>query len=238
MLIASLIILQLIIFGGLIFMLKRILTNNIVSATQHIDSLNQDYTKKIDDLTKREEETQNKAQEILNKSQEEADKLKAQIIKDTEAERDRIIKHARAQGEEMIQQADKSRQSLISEMQERIAKEAVNKACDLIQVVLPEEVKKSAHAQWVEDVAKGGFTKLERLRIPEDIHEINVTTAFPLADGQRKVLLHALKDILNRDVALKEDVDPKLVAGLVVSIGSLIMDGSLRNRIKEQAEKV
>jgi F0F1-type ATP synthase delta subunit len=237
MLIASLIILQLIIFGGLIFMLKRILTNNIVSATQHIDSLNQDYTKKIEDLNKREEETQGKAQEILGKSQDEADKLKSQIIKDTEIERDRIIKRARAQGEEMIQQADKSRQSLISEMEERIARGAVNKACDLIQVVLPEEVKKSAHAQWVEDVIKGGFNKLERLRIPEDVREVNITSAFPLTGDQHKALLRALKEILDRDVTLKEDADPKLVAGLVISIGSLVLDGSLRNKIKEQAEK-
>lgn len=235
MLVVSLIILQLIIFGGLILMLKRILTNNIVSATQHIDSLNQDYTKKVDDLNRREEEAQGKAQEILSKSQEDADRLKSQIIKDTEIERDRIIKHARAQGEEMVRQADKSRQLLISEIEERIAREAVSKACDLIQAVLPEEIKKSAHTQWVEDTAKGGFNKLERLRVPEDMHEVSITSAFPLNESQRKVLVRALKDIFNRDVALKEDVDPKLVAGLIISIGSLVLDGSLRNKIKEQA---
>ncbi|MFH1190248.1 MAG: F0F1 ATP synthase subunit delta [Candidatus Omnitrophota bacterium] len=237
MLIVSLIILQLIIFGGLIFMLKRILTNNITSATQHIDSLNQDYTKKMDDLNKREEEAQGKVQEILGRSQEEADRLRTQIMKDTEAEKDRIIRQARTQGEEMIKQADRSRQSLISEMEERISKEAVNKACDLIHAVLPEEVKKSAHAQWVQDVVKSGFSKLDRLRIPEDVHEITVTSAFPLADGERKVLARALKDVLNRDVALKEDVDPKLVAGLVISIGSIVLDGSLRNKVKEQAQE-
>ncbi len=46
MLIVSLIVLQVLIFGGLILVLRKILTQNVVLATKHLDELNQDYTKK------------------------------------------------------------------------------------------------------------------------------------------------------------------------------------------------
>jgi F0F1-type ATP synthase membrane subunit b/b' len=43
MLIATLILFQLIIFAALVIVLKRVLTKNIISATGHLDEMNQDY---------------------------------------------------------------------------------------------------------------------------------------------------------------------------------------------------
>ena len=51
MLIVSLIILQLLIFAVLISIFKKIMTQNVASATEHLDELNQDYEKK--ELAKR-----------------------------------------------------------------------------------------------------------------------------------------------------------------------------------------
>lgn len=46
MLMISLIILQVIIFAALIFALKKILSQNVVSATQHLDEMSQTYKKR------------------------------------------------------------------------------------------------------------------------------------------------------------------------------------------------
>lgn len=235
MLIISLVILQILIFGALIFIFRRIMSKNVVLATQHLEELSQDYAEKESKINKELEEARQKAQELINKSREEAEKLKMEIIKHAEDERDNIIKQARAHSEEIIQQADKSRRQLLSEIDERISKEAINKACELIQDTLPEQFKQIVHTHWLEDLIDNGFKQVERLRIPEDIQDIKVVSAFALSDEQHKRLSKKLKDSLGREVTFKAEVDPKVVAGLVIIIGSLVLDGSLKNRIQEKA---
>jgi hypothetical protein len=200
--------------------------------------LDNDYTKKEKEINRQLEEVKQKSRELMLKAQEEAEVLKAQIIKETEEEKEKILHQARIQGEEMVQQAEKSRQALILELEERIAKEAVHKATESIQNILPEQFKKDVHTHWVEEQIEKGFGHLERLHIRQDIHEIKITSAFDLSEEQRKVLSKKLKEILGRDIALKEEVDPKVVAGLIITIGSLVLDGSLKNKIQEQAKNV
>jgi len=235
MLIASLIFLLLIIFAVLIFVFRKVMTQNVTLATQHLEELNQDYTRKEQEVSRQLEEAKIKSQEIIASATQEAEKLKLDIIQNAEKERDNIVNQARTQSEEIIQQADKSRQQLLSELEQRIAKEAVNKACELIQDTLPGQFKQDVHAHWIDDLLEEGFTKLERLHIPDDLHEVKVTSAFSITEEQRKNLAKKLKATLGREVTLKEEVDSKVVAGLIITIGSLVLDGSLKNRIQEKA---
>lgn len=236
MFVVSLILLQVFIFTGLIIMFRRIMTKNVASATEHLEELNQSYTQKEMELNKRLDEAKQKSQELLTQAQEEAQNLKAQTIKDVEIEREKIISEARRQNDEIIAQAEKSRQALIAELEERIARDAIDKACQLIQDALPEQFKQDVHTHWLEELIKDRFQELERLRLPEDIQEIKITSAFALNEEERRALLKRVKSILGRDVTLKEEVDPRVVAGVIITIGSLILDGTLKNRIQEQAK--
>lgn len=236
MLVISLVLFQVFIFAGLIFVLRHMLTKNVTDATKHLEELNQGYTKKEQEVNLQLEDVRVKSQNILKEAQEEVEKLKAQIIKEAESERDKILNQARAQNDTIIQQAEKSRQALISELEERIERESVNKACELMQVTLPEQFKQDVHLHWVEELLENGFSKLEHLQLPKDIQEIKITTAFPLTEEQRKDLSKKLKDVLGYETVLKEEIEPKAIAGLIITIGSLILDGSLKNKIQEKTK--
>lgn len=235
MLMVSFIIFQIALFAGLIFMLRKILTQNITLATRHIDELNQDYTKKDEDISRREEEAKRKAEEIMRQAQEESEKTKTGLISEGQAEKEQILKQARAKGEEMVQQAEKSCQAILSEVEARIAKEAMHKAVGLIHDVLPDKFKLSVHNEWVDGLIASGFNHLHNISIPDNVSEILTVTAFSLTDTQRHGLLQKLSSVLNRTVTLKEEVEPKLVAGLIITIGSLVFDGTLKNKIMEKA---
>jgi len=238
MLLLSFALLIVIIFIILIAVFRRVLNQNVIMATKHLEELNEDYDKKEKEIDKRLEEAKRAAEELVVRAQEEVEKEKLRIIKEAETERDKILKEARAGGEEMMQQADKSRQLLLSELDERIAKEAVNKACELIQHTLPEQLKQDIHSQWIKELTEASLNQISLLHLPEDLHEINVTSAFSLREEERKGLSKKLKELLGRSVTLKEDIDPGIVAGVVVTIGSVVLDGSLKNKIKEQAESI
>ena len=235
MLMASLILFQVIVFAALIFMLRKIMTQNVISATKHIDELNQDYIKKDEDINRRLKEVNQKAEQIINEAQEEAGKIKAESVKEIEQEKEKILKQARAKCEEMVQQAERSAHALLSEMESRITKESVNKAAELIHDVLPEKFKQIVHAEWVDELIANGFQQLHNINIPGGVSEIRVSSAFPLTEIQRETLSKRLTEVLNRPITLKEEVEPKLVAGLIITVASLVFDGSLKNKIMEKA---
>lgn len=59
----------------------------------------------------------------------------------------------------------------------------------------------------------------------------SVTAAAKLTDGQVTALKQALKAALGKEVMLEERVDPSLLGGLVVKVGSRMIDTSLRTRL-------
>ncbi|MGV1015457.1 MAG: F0F1 ATP synthase subunit delta [Methyloceanibacter sp.] len=59
----------------------------------------------------------------------------------------------------------------------------------------------------------------------------SITTAAKLTDTQITALKQALTAVLGKNVMLEERVDPALLGGLVVKIGSRMIDTSLRTRL-------
>ena len=59
----------------------------------------------------------------------------------------------------------------------------------------------------------------------------SVTSARPLNDAEVASLKQILKSKLGRDARLEAKVDPSLLGGLVVKVGSRMIDSSLRTKL-------
>lgn len=63
-----------------------------------------------------------------------------------------------------------------------------------------------------------------------------ITSAHPLSDAQLKALAEKLKAREGKDVKLSASVDPDILGGLVVRIGSTQIDSSIRTRLNTLAQ--
>ena len=63
-----------------------------------------------------------------------------------------------------------------------------------------------------------------------------VTSAHPLSADQIKALAANLKTRVGRDVQIATTVDPAILGGLVVQLGSQLIDGSIRTRLNSFAQ--
>jgi F-type H+-transporting ATPase subunit delta len=63
-----------------------------------------------------------------------------------------------------------------------------------------------------------------------------VTSAFPLTKTQQTALAKQLKTRTGRDMALDLTVDPAIMGGLIVKMGSRMIDSSLRTRLNKLAQ--
>lgn len=65
--------------------------------------------------------------------------------------------------------------------------------------------------------------------------EAEVISASAVGADQLKTIAAALKQRLGRDVTLATRLDPSLVGGIVIRAGDLVIDGSVRSKLKALA---
>lgn len=63
-----------------------------------------------------------------------------------------------------------------------------------------------------------------------------VTSAHPLNDDQLRAVARALRDRVGRDVAVEPQVDPSILGGLIVRLGSQLIDDSIRTKLNTLAQ--
>ena len=79
--------------------------------------------------------------------------------------------------------------------------------------------------------------EVSRLAVVESRREIaEVRTAVPLSDQQVGQLEEALGKATNKDVSVKVIVDPSVLGGVLARVGDIVIDGTVRNKIKTLKE--
>ena len=73
----------------------------------------------------------------------------------------------------------------------------------------------------------------ERVARAEHRLEVEAITAVPMPDDLRKRVVQRIQGQTGATVDLTESVDPDIVGGLVLRIGDVVVDGSLRRRLDE-----
>lgn len=223
-------ILLFLIFITLIISLRYILSRNITNATGHLESLSKEYASKQEEITKRLKDAKQEAQEIVAKAKAEAEETRGKLLSETQVQQERILIEARQKGEEMIRKTEKTCEALKSEIEQKIEQGALEKACRMLENALPEDLRKQIHAGWMEKSGTEDF-QMGHLNLPDNVKDVKVVSAFPLSGAEKESLKKQLKKRLSNTAHLKEETDPALVAGLVITIGQVVIDGSLRNQI-------
>jgi len=219
-------------FVSMVIFLKKFFDREATLHTAHLDTLIAENTAKEEEIKKHLEDAKRQSQEIIANAQKDATAQKEEILKAVADDKNKIIADAQARAEEVIKQADNARLALLSELEQKIGESATVRALELLQSVLPDDFRKEVHQRWVSDVISSNFAELDRLRVPQGLSEVKVVSAFILTDDQKSGLKLKLKEKLGFEFDLKEELDPSLICGLVVNIGSLILDGSLKFKMQ------
>jgi F0F1-type ATP synthase delta subunit len=230
------IVLIIIVFIVLVASLNKIFNRDVGAATAHLDQMAAEYAKKEQDIKKQYDDIKREAQEIKELAMKDADQQKQRLLKEMQDEKEKVLKEAQTKADEMMVQADRARNALIAEIEQRIDDKGIQRAVQLLQEVVPENIRTMIHERWIDELIGSNFALLDRLHIPEGIQEAGVVTAFILTDAQRTALSGKINEKIGSPVSLKESIDPNIIAGWVVSIGSLVLDGSLRFKIQEAAK--
>jgi len=58
-----------------------------------------------------------------------------------------------------------------------------------------------------------------------------VTSAVPLSPALQEEVRQRFAHYTSKDIVLDQEIDPTLIGGIVAQMGSLVVDGSIRNEL-------
>jgi F0F1-type ATP synthase membrane subunit b/b' len=231
MLLAQIVFVQIIIFGAVIFFLRKIMLGSTESAVSRLNESYEEVNKKKEELAeklkKTEEEYQNKkkeAEDIVRKMKDEAEK---EIVEKS----DSMLKKAHAEAEQIVVDAVAAKDG----MREEVKKEEQVKLVDFCQDIISNVFKDSIDD--VDKVLSENFLKdfqgMDNAQLPSGIKEIEVVTRSGCSDAYKPKILENVSSTGSPNIAIKDIKDESILAGLILRFGSLVLDGSLIGKIKD-----
>lgn len=238
MTVISLLLVEILIFGMLVFLLRHVLMRPIRRLSSHLEKLNEEYTRKIEEAKKQKEEADKYYQETIARTKEETERLKQQLIQEGHEAGRQALAEGRRQGEEVIHRAQLASEMMMQEIEKKIETAAFERARQWLLQLLPGKMFEETHSCWVEAFLENGFEGWDRFQVLEKAQEAEVLTAFPLKASEKKKLETQLSKTLGRAIQIREKVDPNLILGLRLTMDNLVVDGSFQSKIVEALRHV
>ena len=208
------------------------------TAAENLDIMTQINGEMVAETEKARSEAA-KLLETKTKIEEEIARLKKEIEDLKEA----IIVKGKAEGDRIVTQALNARDEIRAEIEEQMHDRVVEFSHKIFQGVLSVAEQKLVH----EGLLEGVFLELERIENDRlgavniggaTERAITVKTAHPMTAEQKKKLEAILSLKLNKTVDVKETVENEIIAGVVIVLGSFVIDGSLSARFKKEAARI
>ncbi len=231
MLLWQLIIIQVITFAILVFLLRQFLYKQNSEALERLQQLYQENLKREEDLKNAQEAADQELKEKIAQHNEEIKKLKAAGEMDVQKMHEEILAKAKEDADKIVAEAEANKErikaNLVSEMEEK----ALVLASDIIEHIFTDQVAQGIHHHLIDEFIEE-IEKSDGQRIQLDVETAEIAAPYPLTQVQEENLKNILSTKMGRSVSIKGTIDQEMVAGMVVRLENLVLDGSLRNKLK------
>jgi F0F1-type ATP synthase delta subunit len=178
------------------------------------------------ELMERKQALEAELQELRESAKRECARLKEQAIAEAKQERAKIIDQAR-----------KSEEKLKEQYRREMDEKAVGYAGRVFELVLGDLLSADLDARFIDEIIDA-LEEIEPGTVDVDSDSAVVTSARELGADQLSRLESALKKGFGDGVSITTATDENILGGVVFKLGSMEVDGSLRNRFTEAVEEV
>lgn len=232
MLIFIFIIFQTIVFGIVIYALRRIVFKDTESSVNRLQNSYEEINKKKEELAHKVRELENE----YKKKKEEADQIVMQMKEQAQKEayelRQDAFKKAKAESEDIITKAyntvNKTREVIYKELEAKM----MEYCGELLKNILGNVARNQVHDTLVKEfIAELRNTEVEKISL--DCDSIEILTVKNLGEHEKDEIKKIVFEKTKKSFPLSEKIDDSLLSGVILKFGSLVLDGSLAAKIKE-----
>jgi hypothetical protein len=151
--------------------------------------------------------------------------------------REKMISEAKMEGSRILDQARRAEDQMRLQLAQETEEKALGYGGQIFSMVFSTRMTEALNRLFVDELLDA-FEEIDADSITVDAKVAEITVSQPLQPEQRERLKRMLSEKFHADVEVRETVNRELLAGMLLKLGSLDIDGSLLNRYREAAEEV
>ncbi len=224
-----LIILQAVTFVVIVLVMRFLFGSQLKIALNRLQVLHQDSLEKEEVLNKELERAKIQVEAEISRAKEEAKQITEAAKRNSEKTSVEAIERAQAEAKRTIAETAEKTKRLEAEVLAQAEGKSIALAQELIKFVFAQKDLSILHSKLIDELIEElGKIDKSRLVVHADRAEIIVSQALTSKEKERlkEVLSLKLDTALNFD----EKIDDSIIAGIVIRLGGLIIDGSLKNK--------
>lgn len=216
--------------GAVVIITRGVFARDLTLALKRVTQQERELQEKADILEQRLAQLEGDYAAKLKRAQGEAERI-TQEAKDQAANiRTAGIEEAKHRARQLLLEAEGSKAQLRVQVAKELDGQAVRRACESLQALLPkEELSTLHHALTVQLL--DSLPQLDASTGRDGIDGVEVVTAQPLTTAQSQRLQEWIATSIGAGLALHVTTDAGLVAGCIVRAGHTVIDNSLANRL-------
>lgn len=228
----QLVIAQIVTFIAIVFVLKRLLYSESAKETLRLRKLKEETALKQRELQQKIEAAQAAYKERMSEAEEKARALIIKSEEETDALRKKVLEKAKEDAENVVKSAFNAKEKMREEIFVDIWKKVPALASRIFKEVLSPAVQEMAHKEQIRDVIEK-LKKIDKAAFKSRVEKGEIVSAYPLSKSEKLEMDSLIRLGLGYEVPTYETEDRKLVAGVIIKLGTIMIDGSLDNRLKQ-----
>ncbi|MDD5504839.1 MAG: F0F1 ATP synthase subunit delta [Candidatus Omnitrophica bacterium] len=228
---------QVFIFAGIVFFLRFLFLRHFKSALSRLNKLHEDNLAKEEELNEELRRAKQQSEAVIAQSRQDAEAVIAAAGKEAQAARFKIEESARAQAEKIISSSRLDCEKIKESGLKEIHAQGVDFALKLISELFTEEDRASLQHELAGGVIEE-ISRLPKERFNITSGKAGVVSSFPLLEKQADDIKNILSQKTGRDIGLEQRLDPGIIGGLVLEMGGMVIDGTLKNKLQKLVSRI
>ena len=232
-----LIVFQVAVFVALVMGMRQLLLRDTLKAGAKLRDAEADLSRKEEAVRKRIEDHEVEFRRKSGEAQEALAKTKEAMEKDVARSRDALLDEARKERDRILDEANRNKEKMRQELIRQAQVQTLEYTGRVFEMVFSAELGRTLDHAFLDELL-AALDEMDSSSITISAPVIEVVSSHPLEPAHRERLKEIVLRKFNVKLDTQETLLPELMAGIKVKLGSLEIDGSLRNRFNEAIDQL
>ncbi|MCX5698461.1 MAG: F0F1 ATP synthase subunit delta [Candidatus Omnitrophica bacterium] len=227
----NLLIIQTITFIGIFFLLRFLFSRHLNAALARLNTLHEENLIKEQQLTDELKRAKEEGDAEIKRAKDEAGLIIEEAGNEGVRLRANMEEQAKIQVTKIIADGNNEAERFKEKCMKETDAHSLDLAMKLVEQLLSEKDKESLQQEFISEIISE-IAKLSKDQFSIASDRVKVNSSHPLRKDQRENLQRVLKEKTGTEMIFEEVLSKDLIGGLIVEIGGLIIDGTLKNKLQ------
>lgn len=223
--------------GLIVFVIKKLLLSDTMRAVGTIKQVEAEVRKKEETIRMEIDVHEKDFQKKKIEAEEALDQKRKASEKEVALMKENVLSQAKKEGDNIIEQAKKNEANFRQQLAQDMDEKAVDYAGQIFHMVSSERMSSELNKALIGELLDA-LEEVDASAITIDGEAVEFRSSHEIVPEQKQRLQKLVKEKFSLDIKVEEKIDESILGGLILKLGSLEIDGSLKNRYQEAVAEV